>query len=82
MVLANVVVVSRQSSTHSMASAASAIGASGRATKELSPAAQLAAELEKNRELVRVLYTLRGEAPPNDTSCVPILCAPFQFDES
>ena len=49
-----------------MASAATAIGASGRASKEPSPAAQLAIELQRNRELTRVLYTLRGEAPPND----------------
>jgi len=54
-----------------MASAASAIGASGMATnaKERADyAAKLAVELQRNRELVRVLYTLRGEAPPNDTS--------------
>ena len=29
-------------------------------------ATKLAAELAKNRELTRKLYTLRGEAPPND----------------
>eukprot|EP00322_Chrysochromulina_rotalis_P008548 CAMPEP_0115863104 /NCGR_PEP_ID=MMETSP0287-20121206/18522_1 /TAXON_ID=412157 /ORGANISM="Chrysochromulina rotalis, Strain UIO044" /LENGTH=85 /DNA_ID=CAMNT_0003317551 /DNA_START=28 /DNA_END=285 /DNA_ORIENTATION=+ len=29
-------------------------------------AAKLAAALEKNRELTRKLYTLRGEAPPNE----------------
>ena len=50
-----------------MASAATAIGASGTSgKKQPSVAAQLAAELQKNRELTRVLYTLRGEAPPND----------------
>ena len=31
-----------------------------------SMAGKLAAELAKNRELTRRLYTLRGEAPPND----------------
>ena len=30
-------------------------------------AAQLAAELQKNRELTKKLYLLRGEPPPNDT---------------
>lgn len=35
-------------------------------SKQPSAAAQLAAELQRNRELTRVLYTLRGEAPPND----------------
>ena len=34
--------------------------------KPLSTAAQLAIELERNRELTRKLYTLRGEAPPNE----------------
>ena len=32
---------------------------------------KLAAELKKNRELTKKLYTLRGEAPPNDTTCAP-----------
>ena len=34
-------------------------------------AAKLAAELAKNRELTRKLYTLRGEAPPVDYGSVP-----------
>ena len=40
------------------------------AEKEASVAAQLAVELERNRELTRKLYTLRGEAPPNEHGCV------------
>ena len=60
-----------------MASAATAIGASGRASKDPSPAAQLAIELQKNRELTRVLYTLRGEAPPNDHGCAATLVKSF-----
>ena len=36
------------------------------AEKQPSVAAQLAIELERNRELTRTLYTLRGEAPPNE----------------
>ena len=35
-------------------------------TKELSTAAKLAIALQENRELTRKLYTLRGEAPPNE----------------
>merc|ERR1711988_334640 len=31
-------------------------------------AEELAKELQKNRELTRKLYTLRGEAPPNEHS--------------
>ena len=38
---------------------------------EPSKAAQLAIELNKNRELTRKLYALRGEAPPNDAACAP-----------
>lgn len=34
--------------------------------KKPSLAAQLAIELQRNRELTKTLYTLRGEAPPND----------------
>ena len=34
--------------------------------EEKDPATALAEELKKNRELTRKLYTLRGEAPPND----------------
>lgn len=41
------------------------------AEPEPSKAAQLAIELNKNRELTRTLYALRGEAPPNDAACVP-----------
>jgi len=55
-----------------MASAATAIGKSSsvRNTKEPTTgelAAQMAAALQKNGELVRKLYTLRGEPPPNDS---------------
>ena len=32
----------------------------------LSPSLQMAIELQRNRELTRTLYTLRGEAPPNE----------------
>jgi hypothetical protein len=32
---------------------------------------QMAIELQKNRELTRTLYTLRGEAPPNEHGYVP-----------
>ena len=32
---------------------------------------KLAAELKKNRELTAKLYSLRGEAPPNEHGCVP-----------
>ena len=28
--------------------------------------AQMAVELQRNRELTRMLYTMRGEAPPNE----------------
>eukprot|EP00966_Prymnesium_polylepis_P209087 4843775-Prymnesium_polylepis.3 len=31
-------------------------------------AGQLAIELERNRELTRTLYALRGEPPPNDVA--------------
>lgn len=31
----------------------------------------MAIELQKNRELTRTLYTLRGEAPPNEHGYVP-----------
>lgn len=30
---------------------------------------QMAIELQRNRELTRTLYTLRGEAPPNEHGC-------------
>lgn len=57
-----------------MASARTAIGASGSASKQLTPAEmkaqaqELKSLLAENTELVRVLYTLRGEAPPNNGS--------------
>ena len=38
------------------------------AAPEPSIAGQLAIELERNRELTRTLYALRGEPPPNDVA--------------
>jgi hypothetical protein len=51
-----------------------AAATSAEKAKEPSVAAQLAIELQKNRELTRVLYTLRGEAPPNDHGCAQKTC--------
>ena len=42
-------------------------------TAETDFADELAKELQKNRELVRTLYTLRGEAPPNEHGYAPAL---------
>ena len=39
------------------------------ADKKENVAAALAAEIERNRNLTRTLYTLRGEPPPNDHRC-------------
>lgn len=36
---------------------------------DASTAEKLAFELKRNRDLTRKLYTLRGEAPPNEHGC-------------
>ena len=35
----------------------------------MSTGAKLAVALQRNRELVTKLYTIRGEAPPDDAGC-------------